>query len=172
MASDSKRRGLSTSAAEQAGRSPLTQLHGLRLLANGFNNFREVTPLPTPPAAPAEVAVYLLRESEAWAAVERALTSPEGPENGFNALAATRPMVLEVGPGGPQTRWENRFDQLLWLAWRYYFHEQGWDRLKRCVTCQRWLVDETRNKSTQFCSRRCHDRQWSRAKRRASGHRQ
>lgn len=152
-------------------RRPLTQLQGLRLLAAGFNQLREETPLTDPTLVPHKWVEYAQMDREAWAAVEVAITS-QNRRQGFNDLAAKHSTILQVGPAGPQTRWENRLDQVLWLVWRYYFHDRGWERLKRCTACQRWLVDETRNKSKQFCSRSCHDRQWSRAQRRASGHRQ
>ncbi len=153
-------------------RGPLTQLQGLRLLAGGFNQLREEDPLMDPRFVPQKWVEYTRMDRQAWADVEAAITSRGGRVGGFNALAAKRPMVLQVGPAGPQTRWVTRLDQVLWLVWRYYFHDRGWERLKRCLGCHRWLVDETRNKNKQFCSRACHDRHWSRAQRRASGHRQ
>jgi hypothetical protein len=42
------------------------------------------------------------------------------------------------------------------------------DRLRRCLKCRRWFVDETRNKSARRCSRKC-TIAWSNAQRATTG---
>jgi hypothetical protein len=53
-----------------------------------------------------------------------------------------------------------------------FFESRARDRLKCCLACRRWLVDETRNRTRRWCSDKCHTRGWSRAARRAAGHAQ
>lgn len=59
---------------------------------------------------------------------------------------------------------------VLWLLWRFYFHDAGWERLKRCPFCKKWYADGSKNKTKLYCSRPCHDRSWNRPRRRNAGH--
>jgi hypothetical protein len=51
-----------------------------------------------------------------------------------------------------------------------YFLNPARDRLKRCGTCRRWFVDQTRNKSQLRCSSPCTVAWWTRRRRREAGH--
>lgn len=55
-------------------------------------------------------------------------------------------------------------------VWNYFFHSQGWTRLKRCKLCGKWFLDTSKNKSTVRCSRACTWKWWSRDRRRAASH--
>lgn len=58
----------------------------------------------------------------------------------------------------------------LWYLWRFFFHDRGWERLKRCPKCLRWFVDDTRNKQKLRCSPHCTWQWWSRDKRKKARH--
>lgn len=46
--------------------------------------------------------------------------------------------------------------QGVWVAWLAFFLDNPQrERLRRCQSCRRWFVDETRNKSARRCSRAC-----------------
>lgn len=44
-------------------------------------------------------------------------------------------------------------------------------RFKRCPQCKRWFVDESKNRTGVRCSAACTNKWWTRARRRANGHR-
>lgn len=54
--------------------------------------------------------------------------------------------------------------------WQGYFHDQGWERFRKCGVCQTWFVDATDNKKKAFCSEACRERWWSRGRRKEAGH--
>lgn len=49
--------------------------------------------------------------------------------------------------------------------WRDYFHDQAWERFRRCGVCRTWFVDATDNKNKAYCSPKCRDRWWTRERR-------
>jgi hypothetical protein len=54
---------------------------------------------------------------------------------------------------------------------RYYFPPgDGWQRVKVCLQCNSWFLDNTKNKTKCFCSGRCKNRWWSWSRRKESGH--
>ncbi len=58
----------------------------------------------------------------------------------------------------------------LWHLWLFYFQDFGWLRLKRCLLCQAWFVDSSKNRSTARCSDACTWKWWSRNRRKEAGH--
>ena len=53
------------------------------------------------------------------------------------------------------------------------FGDRHRERLKRCERCEIiWFADETKNRRRKFCSSRCRDRAWDRARRRQENHKQ
>ena len=60
--------------------------------------------------------------------------------------------------------------QALDALWQGYFHDQWWERLKRCVVCQTWFVDPTDNRRKERCSPECTDLWWTRSRRKQAGH--
>lgn len=60
--------------------------------------------------------------------------------------------------------------QALDALWEGYFHDQGWERLKRCAVCHIWFVDQTDNRRKDRCSSACTTVWWSRSRRIQAGH--
>jgi len=63
-----------------------------------------------------------------------------------------------------------KMQEALWFLWRFFFHDEGWKRLKRCPQCMKWFVDDTKNKIKQRCSRHCTWQWWNRDRRKRSDH--
>jgi hypothetical protein len=51
------------------------------------------------------------------------------------------------------------------LLWKFFFHADGYRRLKVCRQCVSWFVDQGKNKKAIFCSRACADAWWTRPRR-------
>lgn len=97
----------------------------------------------------------------------------------FNDLAEKNPVSLkliaqksksgqiEVIPGHEPSTLTG---SILLFLWQYYFKDNGWERLKRCPTCKKWFVDETKNKSKERCSNHCTWLWWTRSRRKEAGH--
>jgi len=105
----------------------------------------------------------------------------------FNNLAKENPVSLEITmkkakkglsiyEGGPSVEilaGHNRaslMQSVLWFLWRFYFQNEGWDRLKRCPQCRKWFVDRTKNRKKDRCSEHCTWQWWSRDRRKKEGH--
>lgn len=63
-----------------------------------------------------------------------------------------------------------KMQEVLWFLWRFFFHDEGWKRLKRCPQCMKWFVDDTKNKIKERCSPHCTWQWWSRDRRKRSKH--
>jgi hypothetical protein len=96
----------------------------------------------------------------------------------FNGLAKQNPISLTVTRLKTKKGTEifaghkpaSHTQSALWYLWRYYFQDNGWERLKRCPQCKRWFVDESKNKRKGRCSPHCTWNWWSRARRKQAGH--
>ncbi|MFH1756537.1 MAG: CGNR zinc finger domain-containing protein [Pseudomonadota bacterium] len=64
----------------------------------------------------------------------------------------------------------NLIQETLLLLWENYFKNEGWHRLKRCPTCEKWYVDESKNRTKEWCSYHCKWSWWTRARRKEAGH--
>lgn len=51
------------------------------------------------------------------------------------------------------------------LLWHYFFHPDGYWRLKLCRKCSRWFCDQGKTRKARFCSRPCADSWWTRGRR-------
>ena len=97
----------------------------------------------------------------------------------FNELAKRNPIplrVIEMEKNGemeiyPEYYPTTKIGEALWFLWRFFFHERGWERLKRCPQCMKWFVDDTKNKKKERCSPHCTWQWWSRDRRKRSNHR-
>ena len=97
----------------------------------------------------------------------------------FNELAKRNPIplrVIEMEKKGemeiyPEYYPTTKIGEALWFLWRFFFHERGWERLKRCPQCMKWFVDDTKNKKKERCSPHCTWQWWSRDRRKESAHR-
>ena len=126
-------------------------------------------PLPSP---------RTLLTGESWNPNKR-IPHPKFSIAAFNQLAQENPLSLRVLRKESRGRVEvysehyptNEMEEALWYLWRFFFHDGGWERLKRCPQCMRWFVDDTRNKQKQRCSSQCTWQWWSRDRRKESGHR-
>ena len=58
--------------------------------------------------------------------------------------------------------------QALDVFWEAYFHDEGWERFRRCPACQTWFVDDTSNRRKKRCSPKCSGAYWNRGRRRES----
>lgn len=56
---------------------------------------------------------------------------------------------------------------LAYQLWDLIFAQKGYERLKRCLWCEKWFVDRGTNKQGKACSASCRDRHWNRPTRRA-----
>lgn len=72
-------------------------------------------------------------------------------------------------PRPSETSKDQKGNALLHL-WRYYFRDEGWVRLKRCLQCKDWFVDSTLNRSAVRCSAGCNWVWWARKRREDAGH--
>ena len=96
----------------------------------------------------------------------------------FNDLVKENPVPLKLGgekKAGkielfPDYKGLNTIQAGLLLLWEYYFKDGGWQRLNRCPECEKWYVDDTRNKSKERCSAHCTNLWWTRARRKEAGH--
>jgi hypothetical protein len=80
--------------------------------------------------------------------------APRGAEYDVVNLS---PQILASGPLG----------DALWFLWRFFFHDDRWRRLKRCVQCGAWIVDATTTNKRYLCDDpKCETRYWSRLRRR------
>jgi predicted RNA-binding Zn ribbon-like protein len=66
---------------------------------------------------------------------------------------------------------DNILQEVVHRLWEL-FESPARDRLKVCIPCGRWFTDFSRNRGRSFCSTQCHDRAWSRSRRRAARHSQ
>jgi hypothetical protein len=125
------------------------------------------------------MATAARREYGAWRAVQHAAAQavergdlPEAAIAAINRLAGRCPVRLELVDG--HTAVHASADpraQPLETLWWLIVHD-GLDRLRRCRQCRSWFPDMTRNASQVWCSARCRDRGWNRAKRREARHSQ
>lgn len=108
---------------------------------------------PPPNASPATILTGGWTTPDfAWAAAE------------FNRLAKVSGLRFALDrKARPTAQWgRDALGEALWVLWRYGFDRGGWERLKRCERCQRWLVDTMKNKMGRWCSRSCYDKDWNR----------
>jgi len=126
-------------------------------------------PLPSP---------RKLLTQKSWDSYNRVLL-PTFSISAFNDFAEENPVPLKVVRRESRRETEihaghhptNEIQEALWFVWRFFFHDRGWERLKRCPQCMRWFVDDTRNKQKLRCSSQCTWQWWSRDKRKEAGHR-
>jgi len=98
----------------------------------------------------------------------------------FNVLAGASPATFLLGGAYDEDMHGGRIHRdvaglaftspagyACYLLWKIR-EEEALDRVKRCPQCQRWFVDETRNKSAARCSAGCTARWWDRSRRRAA----
>jgi len=136
------------------------------------------------------------RESEAWREMESILEASlrEQPrqlsDDGirlFNKRAAECPGVLCLSDqdsfveddngkriaiqGVPGINFKDAGAYASYVLWRV-LEARLLGRVKRCLECKRWFVDETRNKSAERCSRACTVKWWNRPHRRDARHAQ
>ena len=53
------------------------------------------------------------------------------------------------------------------LVWKIIFQEEGYKKLRRCLSCSRWFLDHGRNQTAKFCKNpSCTNVWWSRGRRR------
>jgi len=96
----------------------------------------------------------------------------------FNRLAQENPLPLRILKKDTKGEMEiypehyptTKIGEALWFLWRFFFHERGWQRLKRCPQCMKWFVDDTKNKKKERCSPHCTWQWWSRDRRKKSKH--
>jgi len=97
----------------------------------------------------------------------------------YNRLAKENPISLWImakkAPDGtieiaPDHKPINIKQATLQLWWDYYFQNGGWKRLKKCLNCRKWFVDDTRNRQKERCSKECTWKFWSWTKRKEAGH--
>lgn len=90
----------------------------------------------------------------------------------FTRFASHHPITLAVqAPRTPFIGGEDAGDDVAFLLWEL-FRGPAWARLKRCPRCGRWFADETKNRTQRWCSEDCHNRAWTRARRREAKHAQ
>lgn len=97
----------------------------------------------------------------------------------FNWFAQRNPLPLRILEKYTKEEMEiypehyptTKIEEALWFLWRFFFHERGWQRLKRCPQCMKWFVDHTKNRKKERCSPHCTWQWWSRDRRKESGHR-
>lgn len=101
----------------------------------------------------------------------------------FNELAKKYPIPLRVIQVGDdieeQIKMVKSFDRspthemedALRILEKYFFHGDGWERLKKCPQCGKWFVDDSRNKKKERCSPHCTWQFWSWDRRKKAGHR-
>jgi hypothetical protein len=56
---------------------------------------------------------------------------------------------------------ENPFVTMAARLWIHFFHEKGWQRMKRCQVCGAWIVARSKNKIVRFCSKCNRWKYWS-----------
>lgn len=49
--------------------------------------------------------------------------------------------------------------------WDTIFLQEGFKRLKRCHTCEKWFVDKGKNRIAKFCGTSCTNRWWNKGRR-------
>jgi hypothetical protein len=111
-------------------------------------------------------------------AERRAAASPAFAVELFNEMVEEYPVPLKLAVrkkgGGVEVSHDrselNLVQRTLLLLWESYFKDEGWQRLKRCPTCEKWFVDDTRNKSKERCSGSCTWNWWTRSRRKEAGH--
>lgn len=105
-------------------------------------------------------------------------SSPAFAINLFNELVKEHPIPMKLAVQKrsgkikvfPDHKGSNFIEVTLLLLWEYYFKDEGWQRLKRCPICEKWFVDDTRNKSKERCSEHCTCLWWTRTRRREAEH--
>jgi uncharacterized CHY-type Zn-finger protein len=85
----------------------------------------------------------------------------------FNQWARENPVRLHIqleGDGIIQAGHQSVTPDggVLCALWQFYFHGEGYKRLKRCPQCRKWFVDDTRNLGKVRCSQKCTNRWWAR----------
>lgn len=60
---------------------------------------------------------------------------------------------------------KNPYTSASFLLWQYFFHPDGYWRLKTCRKCARWFVNQGTKRPSHFCSRACADTWWTRRRR-------
>jgi hypothetical protein len=169
-------------------------LQGLQLLADGINAVRDLGQRRQ--RAHGARRKQLAVQYAAWKAAEAILlpalplsvsdSLPQKTVRRFNQLAQRVPMSfhldeLEAEEGRSHLSRKRSKRPLAQAVFRYadfrgYVLQALWfslqsrmrDRLKRCPQCQKWFVDESRNKSAKRCSASCTWRSWNRRRRRES----
>lgn len=91
----------------------------------------------------------------------------------FNKLARRWPVTLEVGLHQnslliPRTLAKNPDEEAFVSLWFLLHNWEAVRRFKRCPTCVRPFFAEPMQRV--YCCTRCHDRFWTRARRRLAGH--
>lgn len=147
---------------ERASRVQRSSLGGLQYIATGMNTYN---------------GQYSTADGE-WEIVEAILKAKSLPQRMhlFEEHAKRYPVCLTVRetdksrlPKPSLSSNEPQGDVLKQLWWSY-FRDEGWRRLKRCLQCQDWFVDSTRNKSAVRCSVGCNSLWWSRDRRKKANH--
>lgn len=104
----------------------------------------------------------------AWALVEAIVNAPSRASAAelFTKAASQYPVTMVVEyPVHAIVSSRDAGGSALWHLWRFYFQDVGWLRLKRCLLCQAWFVDTSKNRSTARCSDACTWKWWSRNRR-------
>jgi hypothetical protein len=97
----------------------------------------------------------------------------------FTVLAREARLCMELRPLGAPPMLQpvvvplGRAAEVLALLWCAVVPDRAWARLRRCqrARCDAWFADHSDNQARRYCSPACGDRAWSRARRRAAGHR-
>lgn len=58
-----------------------------------------------------------------------------------------------------------REGEIAFKLWDTIFLQEGFRRLKRCHTCEKWFVDKGKNRIAKFCSASCTNRWWNKGRR-------
>ena len=161
-------RNASVFSSDDPGHKRLRQFRLLELVAERLNGNWKI----------ANSSDSNLQETyAAYKLVEKIVSSKSLIDKGeeFTVLAAQHPILMKIethrhrqGGNVPIrvfTGMKSELGSTLSLLWQYYFHAQGWMRLKRCPICQDWFVDLTSDTRKARCSQECTNRWWSYSKR-------
>lgn len=135
------------------------------------------------------------RDGEAWRTIAEILLERDPnhlerlTETGCRRatrLAASCPGLLEWGDeyweedergrrfssGGTAISFTRPGGFACYVLWKVCEAQVALDRVKQCMRCGKWFVDETRNKSAARCSAACTAKWWDRLRRRKARHAQ
>lgn len=146
---------------QRMSRIQASPLGALQMIAKHMNSFSDgITPTPE---REWELAKTIVETKSLAKKIER-----------FNEEAEKFTVCLWIEKKGKAPRpSETSHDQtgaVLLHLWRYYFRDEGWLRLKRCLQCKDWFVDATLNKSAVRCSIGCNSLWWNRKRRAEKNH--